>query len=89
MNDHKTIEQRLISLFATQLGLEESAVTLDKEIERDLGADSLDLLELIMAVEEEFDVIIDDSKIGSLAKVQDVVTLVRTIQTTQGAVREV
>ena len=48
------IQQQVISMIASQLGKNESEITLDSQFIEDLGADSLDLVELIMAFEEEF-----------------------------------
>ena len=51
-----------------------------KCIKRDLGADSLDLVELIMAMEEEFDVEIPDEEAEKIATVQDAIDFVNKLQ---------
>ena len=56
----KTIEERVASIILDQLGVNEEQVTPEASFLEDLGADSLDLVELIMAFEEEFSDAIDD-----------------------------
>ena len=53
------IFEKLKSLIVDQMGVPEAAVTLDASFEEDLGADSLDTFELIMGLEEAFDIRID------------------------------
>ena len=55
-----SIQSRIISLTATQLDLGEDEISLDSNFMKDLGADSLDTVELIMEFEEEFDLEIPD-----------------------------
>ena len=55
----KTIEERVKSVIAEQLNIKEEQVTPEASFLDDLGADSLDLVELIMAFEEEFEDVID------------------------------
>lgn len=64
--------ERMIPIIAEQLNVEESAITPDTAFKDDLGADSLDLFELVMTLEEEFDVEIPSEDLQSLAKVSDV-----------------
>lgn len=59
-----------------QLSVSPSAVNLNSKIVEDLGADSLDVVELIMALEEKFDIEIPDSDAEKLTTVQDVVTYI-------------
>jgi acyl carrier protein len=71
-----TIQQRVIKIIAEQLGTEESETTLDKSITDDLGADSLDSVELVMALEEEFGIEVPDedaAKLTTVGKVADYV----------------
>ena len=72
------IEARVKKIIAEQLGVEESQVTNEKAFVADLGADSLDLTELIMAMEEEFDIEIDDEDAQKIATVQDAVNYIKS-----------
>ena len=66
-----TNQERLIEIIAKQLGVEEANVTPDASFMEDLGADSLDTVELVMALEEEFDIEIPDSDAEKIQTVQD------------------
>lgn len=63
-------------LIADQLGKDVSEITDDKDLVKDLGADSLDAVELIMAIEEEFGVTISDEDGSNVKTVKDVVSLI-------------
>ena len=67
------IEARVKKIIAEQLGVEESQVTNEKAFVADLGADSLDTVELVMAFEEEFNVEVPDEDAEKLQTVGDVV----------------
>ena len=60
-----------------QLGVEESEVTMEASFIDDLGADSLDIVELIMALEEEFDLEIPDKEAEKIATVGDAVDYIK------------
>ena len=68
-----TIEERVIKVVVEQLGVSEDQVTPDASFVDDLGADSLDTVELVMALEEEFESQIPDEKAESIVKVQDAI----------------
>ena len=70
------IKQKVIPLIAEQLGKSENEVTLDSQFIEDLGADSLDLVELIMSMEDEFGVEIADEDAEKILKVSDAVDYV-------------
>ena len=70
------IKQKVVALIAEQLGKSEDAVTLDAQFIEDLGADSLDLVELIMSMEDEFGVEIADEDAEKILKVSDAVDYV-------------
>jgi acyl carrier protein len=55
-----SIEQRVIDIVAEQLGVEKERITRDSNFVNDLGADSLDQVELVMELEEEFEINIPD-----------------------------
>jgi len=62
---------KLQGIIANQLGIEESKVVPTADFTKELGADSLDVVELVMAFEEEFEIEIDDEVAGEMATVQD------------------
>ena len=69
-------KQKVVALIAEQLGKSEDEVTLDAQFIEDLGADSLDLVELIMSMEDEFGVEIADEDAEKILKVSDAVDYV-------------
>ena len=71
--DRKQIEAKVISIIADQLGREKEQINGASDIAIDLGADSLDLAELMIAFEENFDIDIDEDKVGEITTVDDVV----------------
>lgn len=68
-----SIEERVKQIVAEQLGVDEDQVTSGAAFMDDLGADSLDTVELVMALEEEFDIEISDEDAEKIQKVQDAV----------------
>ncbi|MCY4052012.1 MAG: acyl carrier protein [Gammaproteobacteria bacterium] len=72
-----TIEERVIKVVVGQLGVSEDQVTPDASFVDDLGADSLDTVELVMALEEEFESEIPDEKAESIVKVQDAIDYIK------------
>ena len=73
MAAEKTIEQRVKEIIVEQLGVTAEQVTSDAKFIEDLGADSLDTVELVMALEEEFGQEIPDEEAEKLQTVGDVV----------------
>lgn len=67
--------EKVKAILTEQLGVDENAITENTAIE-ELGADSLDLVEIVMTIEEEFDIKIDDSAIEDLKKVGDIITYI-------------
>jgi acyl carrier protein len=68
-----SVEDRVKSIIVEQLGVDADEVTADASFVEDLGADSLDTVELIMAFEEEFGVEISDDEAEKIRKVKDAV----------------
>lgn len=64
-------------IIVEQLGVAENAVTVEASFIDDLGADSLDIVELIMALEEEFDIEIPDADAEKVVTVGDVVDYIK------------
>lgn len=65
--------EKIKEIIVDQLGVDESDVNMDSSFTDDLGADSLDLVELIMALEEEFDMEIPDEDAENIKTVADAV----------------
>ncbi|MBU1020512.1 MAG: acyl carrier protein [Firmicutes bacterium] len=61
------------SIIAEELGIEEDSILVNSDLADDLGADSLDAIELIMAIEEKFDIEISDVDAAKLKVVSDIV----------------
>ena len=68
-----TIEERVRKIVSEQLGIKEEEVTLAASFVDDLGADSLDTVELVMALEEEFETEIPDEEAEKLTTVQSAI----------------
>lgn len=68
------IKDQVTDIVVKKLGVEESQVTDEASFTKDLGADSLDTVELIMEFEKEFDITIEDSDAEKIQTVGDVIT---------------
>ena len=71
------IEEKVKQIVAEQLGVDEGQVTETASFMDDLGADSLDTVELVMALEEEFDIEISDEDAEKIQTVKDAITYVK------------
>lgn len=71
-----SVEERVKKLIVEQLGVNESEVTPDASFVDDLGADSLDTVELVMALEEEFETEIPDEDAENITTVQEAIDYV-------------
>jgi acyl carrier protein len=71
-----SIEEQVKSIVAEQLGVKEEEVTNDASFVDDLGADSLDTVELVMALEEEFETEIPDEEAEQITTVQQAIDFV-------------
>lgn len=69
-----SLQQKITDIVVEQLGVDAERVKPEASFIDDLGADSLDIVELVMAMEEEFDLEIPDDEAEKLRKVQDVLT---------------
>ena len=67
---------KVTNLLCEQLGISADKVTEDSKIIEDLGADSIDVFEMVMALEDELGIQIDEDKITELKTVKDVVALI-------------
>ncbi len=71
-----TTFDRVKDSIVSALQCDEEIITLEASISEDLGADSLDLVELVMALEDEFDMKIADEQTKAIKTVADIVTLI-------------
>lgn len=71
------IFERIKKIIVEQLGVDESSVTMDASFIDDLGADSLEIVDLIMAMEGEFNISIPDEDAENLSTVRDAVEYIR------------
>jgi acyl carrier protein len=76
----KSIEARVKDIIVDQLGVSADQVTPEAKFVEDLGADSLDTVELVMAFEEEFDIEVPDEEAEKLQSVGDVITYLNAQQ---------
>ena len=67
------VEERVKSIIVEQLGVDEDEVTLEASFTDDLGADSLDIVELVMELEEEFDIQIPDDQAEKIKTVGEAI----------------
>ena len=72
------IEAKVKTIIAEQLGVAEGEIKITSSFIEDLGADSLDIVELVMAMEEEFEVEIPDEEAENIKTVQDAVNFITT-----------
>ena len=70
------VVEKVKELVAEQLGVSKESVTLESNIIEDLGADSLDVIEMLMTLEEEFGISIPDDKINQIKTVGQIVELI-------------
>ncbi len=74
MNTFEKIKELLVD----KLGLDADKVTPQSEIIKDLGADSLDLVEMLFSLEEEFGITVPEDKTESIVTVQDIVDIIES-----------
>ena len=74
------ILEKVKEVIVEQLGVEEDSINMDTSFIDDLGADSLDIVELIMTLEEEFDIQIPDTEAEKVSTVGDVIEYIKNNQ---------
>lgn len=74
------MEEKIVELIADKLSKKKEEVILTARLVEDLGADSLDVVELIMAFEDEFGVTLPDEDIASMKTVGDIVTYISKLK---------
>ncbi len=70
--------EKMREIIAEQLGVEEDEINIDTSFKEDLGADSLDLFELTMALEEEYDIEIPVEDLEKIETIGDVIEYLKT-----------
>ena len=71
--------EKIQEIIAESLSLEPSEVTMDKSFKEDLGADSLDSVQIIMKIEDEFDISVPDDAADNIKTVADVVAEIQKL----------
>ena len=72
--------EKIAGMLAEQLGADENDMTMDTNIAKDLGADSLDVVELLMAIDDEFGIEIPDDEIENIKTIGDLVEYIQNNQ---------
>ena len=75
-----SVQERVIDIVSTQLGVDKEKVTSETSFVNDLGADSLDTVELVMELEEEFDINIPDDAAEKIQKVGQAIEFIEKAQ---------
>ncbi|MFB6355997.1 MAG: acyl carrier protein [bacterium] len=75
-----SVRDQVVDIIEMQMGVDESEITDDASFTEDLGADSLDLAELVMGFEEEFDIEIPDEKAEQITTVGEAVEQIESLQ---------
>ena len=71
--------EKLRDILAEQLEIDPETITMDTDIVDDLQADSLDFVEMITSVEDEFNIVVTDEKVGDFKTVRQVVEFLETL----------
>ena len=72
--------EKIKEVLVEKLHVDVNDITPDADIKKDLGADSLDILQLLMSLEEEYDIQIPDDKLAGFVTVQDVVDYMESLE---------
>ena len=72
--------EHVAALLADQLGIDVSTVTPEKEVVKDFGADSLDIVEMLMGLEEEYGITVSEEEAAAIKTVGDIVALIENQQ---------
>ena len=72
--------EKVKAILAEQFDVEEDKITADTDLQEDLGADSLDVVDLLMSIEDEFDVEVPDEEIENIKTVGDAISYIESHQ---------
>ncbi len=78
-----TVEEKVMSLIVDQLGVDKEKVKPEASFVDDLGADSMDIVELVMTLEDNFSIQIPDQEEGNIRTVQDAIDFIKENQKPQ------
>ncbi|CDE21519.1 acyl carrier protein [Acidiphilium sp. CAG:727] len=67
---------KVAELLSEQLGISKSEIALDSDVIKDLGADSLDVVQLLMSLEEDFGITVSEEEASNLKTVEDIIKLI-------------
>lgn len=74
------MEKKIISLIAEKLGKKAEEIKMESRLIEDLGADSLDIVELIMAFEDEFNISLPDEEVAKMKTIGNIVNYIKTLK---------
>ncbi len=69
------VYDKVVALLSEQLGIDKSRITPDSDIVKDLGADSLDVVQMLMSMEEEYGITVPEDDAANLKTVRDIVNI--------------
>lgn len=72
--------EKIRTILSEQFSVKESSITLDTNIEEDLGADSLDVVDILMSIEDEFEIEVPDEEIENIKTVRELVEYIKANQ---------
>ena len=73
------VYEKIKMMISNQFNIDEDDITMDTSFRKDLGADSIDLVELIMSLEEEFDLEVEDEEVENINTVEDAVDYINNV----------
>lgn len=68
--------EKVVTLLSEQLGVDKDTINASSDVVKDLGADSIDVVQLLMAMEDEFGVTVTEDDASNLKTVEDIVSLI-------------
>lgn len=71
---------KVCKMLADQLGIDAGSIKPEQEVVKDLGADSLDVVELMMALEDEYGITLPEGEVEKVETVQDIVDMMNNLQ---------
>lgn len=72
------IFNKVVKLLSDQLNVDESKITVESDVIRDLGADSLDIVQMLMTLEDDFGITVSEDEASNLHTVGDIIALIKS-----------